>query len=393
MKVIGPRRGGRMIDVGCGFGFACDIAKRVSGWEVVGVEPSHYGELGAKVLELDIIRDYIDENHPISQVKYDLFHASEVIEHLDDPLRFLRLARKLLNPGGVAVMTTPLAEMLSADISDEVRYAMLSPSAHGFLFSRDALLNLFSESGFSHFRHEMRGTSIAVYASDAPIEIHAVDAPALVVQYARAILDAQPEPGSLRDGMVYRAFSTSVAAGRFADAAQFLPYVEEILTYTPRAHASFADFMTDYRSFVGPLYFFHGSYCLNHLSDFARARRSLLLGHEICKEKIALHPQCSQVDAGVVWLAALYAGIASLHAGDKATARHTFDGILQQPVGVFPSVPADVRAQAVAYSIAAKGGAPKRNTLLERTVRNVAAVAERAARAPARVRSLLRRTA
>jgi SAM-dependent methyltransferase len=345
MRVVGPKRGGRLIDVGCGFGFSCDIAKRIAGWEVVGVEPSYYGELGAKMLGLNVVREYVDENHPVAQSKYDIFHASEVIEHVDDPLKFASLAKKLLAPGGVAVMTTPLAEELESDVGDAIRYAMLSPSAHGFLFTRDAIIKLFHEAGFTHVVDEMRGTSIAIYASDQPITLHEVDTSRLTLDYAREVLKDYPEPNSLRDGLIYRAFAVCVSQGRFKEATEFLSNVEALLQYHAGRHDTYVDFMNSYRAFIGPLYFFHGTYCMNHLGDFARARRSFVIGYELCAEKFALNPNMSAVDADVVWTCMLFAGISSFYAGDHSTAQFYYDRILATPEDAPMPVPLHIRRQ------------------------------------------------
>ncbi|MFL6090554.1 MAG: hypothetical protein ACJ71Z_10490, partial [Aeromicrobium sp.] len=51
---IDPSRVTRFLDVGCGYGFALDLARFEFGWTVVGVEPSLTGRRGAAELDLDI---------------------------------------------------------------------------------------------------------------------------------------------------------------------------------------------------------------------------------------------------------------------------------------------------------------------------------------------------
>src|SRR5215469_5505052 len=68
-----------MLEVGCGFGFTLDFAKRILNMDVVGYEPSLYGEVGAKELGLDIRRRYLDVKD-LQEKKFDVIFLSEVLE-------------------------------------------------------------------------------------------------------------------------------------------------------------------------------------------------------------------------------------------------------------------------------------------------------------------------
>ena len=48
--------------------------------------------------------------------RFELVTAVEVIEHLESPVRFLRNVRRLLSPGGAAVITTPNVENAPARV-------------------------------------------------------------------------------------------------------------------------------------------------------------------------------------------------------------------------------------------------------------------------------------
>lgn len=52
---------------------------------------------------------------------FDLVTAVEVIEHLESPINFLQNVRRLLNPTGVAIMTTPNVENLPARVKFLIR--------------------------------------------------------------------------------------------------------------------------------------------------------------------------------------------------------------------------------------------------------------------------------
>lgn len=107
--------GGRCLDVGCGFGFLLrDL--RGAGFQVEGVDisPTAIHHAG-KVLSLPV-REGTLEEASFGGESFDAVTALYVIEHLPDPLAFLGEVRRILRPGGVALLrwphTTPLVRLL-----------------------------------------------------------------------------------------------------------------------------------------------------------------------------------------------------------------------------------------------------------------------------------------
>lgn len=100
----------RVLDIGCAFGWSLDAA-REAGLEAAGVEVSVYAAgLAARRHEVRASTSvYADES-------FDVVTLIDVIEHVRDPLGLLREARRLLRPGGWAVLTTPDLSSLSARI-------------------------------------------------------------------------------------------------------------------------------------------------------------------------------------------------------------------------------------------------------------------------------------
>jgi SAM-dependent methyltransferase len=96
----------RLLEIGCGFGFGLDIARRVLGWEVQGYDPSPFAAAGRELLGLPITSAYFTPEAAADDA-WDVVLASEVLEHLDDPVGLLRNLRRSLKPGGVLVLTTP----------------------------------------------------------------------------------------------------------------------------------------------------------------------------------------------------------------------------------------------------------------------------------------------
>jgi len=107
---------GRILDTGTGYGhFLLEMKRR--GWETLGVEISRKGvEYARKQLGLNILAKTLEEG----QLPDNYFHAITtfyVIEHLDDPMAFLRECYRILKPGGLILIryphTTPIKDFLA----------------------------------------------------------------------------------------------------------------------------------------------------------------------------------------------------------------------------------------------------------------------------------------
>ena len=104
----------RILDLGCGRGWLTSLLCRFG--YVVGIDPVAAATQRAKVLfpSLDIrcgeSSDLISMGY---EGQFDLIISSEVIEHVvdDDKRGFVDNIRRLLKPGGFAIVTTPRGEL------------------------------------------------------------------------------------------------------------------------------------------------------------------------------------------------------------------------------------------------------------------------------------------
>lgn len=95
-----------LLDVGCGAGHLLDLAKR-HGFDVTGVDISPFAAAHARGLfDLDVCTgDLADAG--FASCSFDAITALEVVEHLTDPVAWLREVSRVLKPGGLLLVTTP----------------------------------------------------------------------------------------------------------------------------------------------------------------------------------------------------------------------------------------------------------------------------------------------
>ncbi|TPW91551.1 methyltransferase domain-containing protein, partial [Schumannella luteola] len=222
--------GTRMLDVGCGYGFAGDFARWRHGWDVTGVEPSYAGVRGARDLALDIRDEPLSSATEVGD-PFDVILSSEVLEHVTDPLGFLREIAARLAEGGLLVMTTPDAALIAPDADPDDVVSALSPGYHVFLASRDGLEALLTAAGFTEWRITRTRVSHEIVARMGPgplPRLHLDASPATLVDYLRERADEVPAP-VLRSGLLSRATRELVARGRFDEAREIRPALRAAL--------------------------------------------------------------------------------------------------------------------------------------------------------------------
>lgn len=150
------RRGGRLLDVGCGAGTFLRAAAR-AGWVAEGVEVSataaeHNRAAGFKVFNGELAEARYPEGH------FDVVIASEVLEHVAEPREMLREILRVLRPGGLLWATTPNGRGLSAHTLG-LDWSAVSPPEHLHLFSRRAAASLLEDVGFRSVRVVTEGAN------------------------------------------------------------------------------------------------------------------------------------------------------------------------------------------------------------------------------------------
>ncbi len=211
--------GRRLLEIGGGFSFVSDFVQVELGWTAKGYDPSGLAALGRKYLGLDIVLDYWTDETPLDE-PYDVAYASEVIEHIPEPLGFLASTRRAVGQNGVAILTTPNGAALKPDTMPAILAAIATPGLHLTLFSAEGLARALRSVGFQHVRVEERGDTLHAFASarDLPAPRPLDDQ-----RYRSYLIRRAATPGLapvLLSGLRYRLFKELVNGGESAAALE-----------------------------------------------------------------------------------------------------------------------------------------------------------------------------
>jgi 2-polyprenyl-3-methyl-5-hydroxy-6-metoxy-1,4-benzoquinol methylase len=145
-KCVRERADGTWLDVGGGLGaFARLISKSNPGWTVSLNEMNpRSAEIARKTFNLTV-----DPSDPsaiaASGQLFDVISAVAVLEHIVDPLTFIKDYARLLKPGGLLVVVVPHFTPLSANVA-KASSPMVAPPFHASLFNKNNIKTLFERS-------------------------------------------------------------------------------------------------------------------------------------------------------------------------------------------------------------------------------------------------------
>lgn len=135
--------GGDLLEVGCGYGYLLDEARPFF-QRRVGTEFSSQAAELARETGAEIFVGGVEQLH--LEVRFDCVLATQVIEHVYDPLPFVRNLVRLVKPGGHMVLATP-------DIGGVLRKVMgrhwpsFKVPEHVVYFDFDSLESLMRQGG------------------------------------------------------------------------------------------------------------------------------------------------------------------------------------------------------------------------------------------------------
>jgi len=139
------RAGGRLLELGCAYGFFLDEAKR-AGFDVHGVELAAAAAAAARARGLDVETGIADAAYLERIGQVDVVVLLDVIEHLEDPRATLAAALRHLDPGGIVVVTTGDFGSLAARLAGRA-WRLMTPPQHLWFFTRASMERLAASLG------------------------------------------------------------------------------------------------------------------------------------------------------------------------------------------------------------------------------------------------------
>jgi SAM-dependent methyltransferase len=107
LRTLPAGRGGALLDIGTHKGeFAARVAKRLGATRVAGIDFVAEHVEAARARGIDVVCANIDDGLPFADAEFDTVHANQVIEHVRRSDAFLREVRRVLKPGGLALIST-----------------------------------------------------------------------------------------------------------------------------------------------------------------------------------------------------------------------------------------------------------------------------------------------
>jgi SAM-dependent methyltransferase len=147
LKRLGAR--GRILDVGCACGFFIEAALK-HGFDACGIEFSKEAvaiareEIRSRITvgDVNLLREREED-------RFDAVVAFDIIEHTQDPLKFLEEIRQILRPGGWLMLATPDTGHFLRYLMG-CRWPMLQPMQHTYLFSKPAMRFVLAKAGYEN---------------------------------------------------------------------------------------------------------------------------------------------------------------------------------------------------------------------------------------------------
>jgi SAM-dependent methyltransferase len=145
-----------IVDVGCGLGFfPYSIQAKFPGAKITSVDisPEAVSHLKQKGVNA-ILGDFLDVNLPDGQ--FDVVYMREVLEHLYEPLSYVRKVKSLLKKGGLFFYTTGNTNQ----IDDMKNWDYVRPAGHVNYFNPSSIRALFKRSGLKCYPRELLDGSV-----------------------------------------------------------------------------------------------------------------------------------------------------------------------------------------------------------------------------------------
>lgn len=134
----------KILDIGTGGGIFLD-EMHLLGWETYGVDISALAVEQLKKRGFNAFHGELEQSN-FSSGFFDVVRASYVIEHVRNPLIFLQEIRRILKPGGIAIICLPKYDSFQARFFQE-NWGILSIPQHTYQFKYSNIEGLVKKAG------------------------------------------------------------------------------------------------------------------------------------------------------------------------------------------------------------------------------------------------------
>lgn len=143
-------KGRKLLDVGSGPGYFLSVGKK-RGWSVLGIEPSPQAYAYSKRHGLPVIHDFFNYKAVKDYKPFDVVHMSLVLEHVPDPVLFIKDMKKLLKSNGLLFIVSPNDySPLQNILCEELKFKpwWVVPKHHLNYFDFQSIKKLLTRHGF-----------------------------------------------------------------------------------------------------------------------------------------------------------------------------------------------------------------------------------------------------
>ena len=147
----------RVLDVGAGNGYFVHLARTEFGLAADGLEISEAeASFAREMFGLELIRGDLSSLAD----RYALITSFNVLEHVKRPVSLLEAMSERLEPDGHLILTTPNPACIHRRLLGLTRWNMVCPPHHINLFTRAALQEMLSRTGFEVLEYSTLSTYI-----------------------------------------------------------------------------------------------------------------------------------------------------------------------------------------------------------------------------------------
>jgi 2-polyprenyl-3-methyl-5-hydroxy-6-metoxy-1,4-benzoquinol methylase len=144
----------KLLDVGCGSGLFVTLCNKQDQISAMGIDISRQGiALTRHLNQSCYVQGFIKD---MSNQSFDIITMFDVLEHVPNPLKFIKKARRVLTKNGLLVITTPISNSLACKLSGK-KWHLYTPPRHLQIFNTKSIRQLLENNGFQVTRVQKTG--------------------------------------------------------------------------------------------------------------------------------------------------------------------------------------------------------------------------------------------